>query len=668
MVDPLIGKTIGQYEIQALLGQGGMAIVYRAHQSGMKRDVAMKVVSTTFTQDPKFLDRFNQEVEVAASLEHAYIVPVHDHGVTEDGSPYITMRYLKGGTLTERMRISPHLTLTQIGMILSQIASALDYAHQHGIIHRDIKPSNILLDGDGNAYLADFGLARLLATDVVKNFTSAGTFLGTPTYISPEQVKQGHVDERSDIYSLGIILYELLAGRPPFASEFVFNIMSAHVNETPPSISTFRPEIPRVICRVVEKVLEKDPAKRYQTATAFAEAYNNAVQSEQITKPVEGLSTLRFQAPQLTLLARPRVRLMTAGVILVLLLVGLGALELRSVGTPALTQVASTTSPIVTPTTADAQRPAVGGVNDLSLSADEVKLAQSSLNGSFIGMIACTLTTDYHASLARSVRTHAEELKLPINVADSNNDSLQQPVLINRLVAQGAKALVICELDPQSISSTLLEVEKAGVKVVRLTEIVEGTNTVSLTFTNEAMGKAVGTFTADMINKEMGGKANVAILDYPPVPLVTIRADTMEKMVREKAPQATIVGRYLGGLTDNGEKSIMQALKDHPEINVIMSINDAGAYGAVKALRAAGKKPEDVKIISVDAENEARRMINAGEYFVASVDSGAVQVGQLGIDAAVKLLVGAPVPRQIMLPGNIVTRESLQTPEATSSN
>jgi len=149
------------------------------------------------------------------------------------------------------------------------------------------------------------------------------------------------------------------------------------------------------------------------------------------------------------------------------------------------------------------------------------------------------------------------------------------------------------------------------------------------------------------------------------VRLVTIRADTMEKMLREKAPQATIVGRYQGGLIDNGEKSMTQALKDHPDINVIMSINDAGAYGAVRALEAAGKKPDQVKIVSVDAETEARRMINDGEFFVASVDSGPVQVGQWAIEAAAKMLVGAPVPRQIMMPGNIVTRDSMQTPEAT---
>ncbi len=662
MVDPMIGKKIGQYEIQALLGQGGMAVVYRAHQSGMKRDVAMKIVSTLLSQDTKFLERFNQEVEVIASLEHAYIIPVHDHGVTEDGFPYLTMRYLKGGTLTERMRAGPPLSLLDIGTILTQIASALDYAHQHGVIHRDIKPSNILLDEHGNAYLADFGLARLLTPGLAKDFTAAGTFLGTPTYISPEQVKQAQVDERSDIYSLGIIVYELLAGRPPFVGDFVFNVMNAHVNEAPPLLSKFRADIPRSVSRVVEKVLEKDPAKRYQTATEFAASYNEAVQGEQVTRPIEGPLTRSIQTILVALPTRPRTRLLAAGLITLLVLAGLAVFELRSAIAPAPTPAVA----VPTPTTADLQRPAVGVVRDLSLSSDELKLAQDALNGSFVGMVACTLTTDYHASLARSVRTYAEKLNLPVQVVDANNDSLQQPILINRLVAQGAKALVVCELDPQSVGPALQEVQKSGVKVVRLSEITEGPNSVSLTFTNEAMGTAVGQFTGDLVNKEMGGKAVVAILDYPPVPLVTVRADAMEKVLREKAPQVTIVGRYQGGLIDSGEKSMTQALKDHPDINVIMSINDAGAYGAVKALRAAGKKPNEVKIISVDAENEARRMMNDRDFFVASVDSGPVQVGQWAIDAAAKLLVGAPVPRQIMLPGNIVTRETMQTPEATS--
>src|SRR5262249_16924845 len=160
---------------------------------------------------------------------------------------------------------------------------------------------------------------------------------------------------------------------------------------------------------------------------------------------------------------------------------------------------------------------------------------------------------------------------------------------------------------------------------------------------------------------DMHGQANVAILDYPPVPMIKVRADSMEKALLAKAPGAKIVGRFEGGLAENGEKSMADALKKYPDINVIMSINDAGAYGAIKALENAGKKPNEVKIISVDAENEARRMINQGYFFVASVDSGAVEVGQWAVDAVVKLLAESPVPRQIMLPGKVVTRELTPT-------
>src|SRR5262249_2840232 len=253
-------------------------------------------------------------------------------------------------------------------------------------------------------------------------------------------------------------------------------------------------------------------------------------------------------------------------------------------------------------------------------------------------MVACALTTDYHASLARAVRIHAQELKLPIRIEDAQADKTQQPIIINRFVAQGAKALIGCELDPDSVNPALKDAVQAGVKVVRLADKVYPKNTVSLTFTNEAMGQAVGDFAGDVVDKDMNGQAIVAILDYPPVPMIKSRADAMEKALLAKAPNAKIVGRLQGGLADLGETSMTEALKQFPDINLIMSINDAGAYGAIKALEKAGKNPNDVKIVSVDAENEARRMINQGYFFVASVDSGAVESGQWAVDAAVKLL------------------------------
>ncbi len=655
MADPLIGKQIGQYEVQALLGQGGMAVVYRAYQGGMKRDVAMKIVSALLTQDPKFRERFNREVEFIASLEHSHIIPVHDHGVTEDGIAFLTMRYLKGGTLTERIRSGKPLSLSEANRILQEVAGALDYAHKQGVIHRDIKPNNILLDEHGAAYLADFGLARMVTPGTIKHFTEADTFLGTPAYIAPEQVQQANVDERSDIYSLGVVLYEMLAGRPPFTGDSAFDILRAHIDQKPPPLSDFRPELGYGIAAVLKKALEKKPDDRYQTASELATAFSLAAQGDLTTQPLEDYVAPRIaQTQPTTSKGVTRIRFLGASIIGLLLLSGIGILATRS-GTvlPSASTTSAPTTPATTATVADSARPDKGTFADLVVTDGEAAEARLALQGSFIGMIACVLSTDYHASLARAVRTRAEALNLPIEVVDSANDAAQQPIIINRFVAQGAKALVICELDPQSIGPALADVQNAGVKVVRLSEIVAGPNSVSLTFTNDAMGSAVGNFTADWINSKMGGKATVAILDYPSVP---------EKTLRAKAPGATIVGRYEGGLPDNGEKSIAQALLDHPDINIIMSINDAGAYGAVKALQKAGKDPASVKIISVDAETEARRMISAGQFFAASVDSNSVDVGTMSVNAIVKMLAGAPVPKQIFLPGNVVTFESLLTP------
>jgi ribose transport system substrate-binding protein len=340
-----------------------------------------------------------------------------------------------------------------------------------------------------------------------------------------------------------------------------------------------------------------------------------------------------------------------AGVITVLLILAAGLFALRQGSADNLGT-----------TVDDSLRPAKGVPADLVLTDNEIAAARASLNGSFIGMVACVLTTDYHASLAAAVRSRAQALNLPVKVEDANNDKTQQPVIINRMVAQGAKGIVLCELDAQSVNPAIDDAVKAGVKVVRLSDVVSPRGTVSLTFTNEAMGQAVGDFTGDLVNKQMNGQATVAILDYPQVPVLIQRADAMQKALLAKAPNVKIVGRFLGGLADNGQKSMTDALQKFPDINVIMSINDAGAIGAVKALEQAGKKGDEVKIVSVDAENEAKRMIRDGEFFVASVDSGAVQNGELAVDAIVKMLASAPVPRQIMVPGNVVTRDSLLTP------
>ncbi len=274
MSDELIGQALGQYQIRVLLGRGGMSSVYLGYQPTMDRTVAVKVLPREFLHDSTFLTRFQQEARTIAKLEHLHILPVYDVG-EDKGIPYIVMRYLPGGTFGDLIaeRLPPYAVTVRIA---AQIADALDYAHERGIIHRDLKPSNILLDTGQNAYLADFGIARMAESAAL----TGSRVLGTPPYIAPEMVrKDGVLTPSVDIYALGIIVFEAITGRPPYLDDDPMKTLMMHVLEPVPSARSVDPRVKPGVDEVLMKVLAKTPSERYKTAGDFAAALARAVQA-----------------------------------------------------------------------------------------------------------------------------------------------------------------------------------------------------------------------------------------------------------------------------------------------------------------------------------------------------------------------------------------------------
>lgn len=280
----LIGTVLGSCVLERLIGYGGSSAVFLGQQSTPGRKVAVKVFLPRSTMDAQsrreFYRRFLREAEAASYLNHPNILPIYSYG-EQDGLPYIIMPYMSGGTLSEYMAQHGPLSLEEAQWHLEQLASALDYAHEHGCIHCDVKPANILLDGERRIMLADFGIAHLMPNSeldsqetVTKNPES---LMGTPDYISPEQALGQSLDGRSDVYSLGIMLFYLLSKQLPFRGDSTLTLALMHIHDVPPSLSTVRADISPAINRVIRKSLAKKPDQRFQTAQAFSAAFTKAI-------------------------------------------------------------------------------------------------------------------------------------------------------------------------------------------------------------------------------------------------------------------------------------------------------------------------------------------------------------------------------------------------------
>ncbi len=286
-----------RYEVGRMLGQGGMAQVFEGHDRLLDRRVAIKILKTRFAHDAEFLARFKREARAAASLAHAGIVAVYDSG--EDGDrQFIVMEYAEGRTLADILKIEGALAPDDAVEIASEMCAALAHAHARGLIHRDVKPANTNITPDGSVKVMDFGIARAVE-DATMITTTAG-IIGTPRYMSPEQVDGRPLDPRSDLYALGVCLYECLTGVVPFDGTSAIMIAARHLNEPPRPLREVRPDVPASLDAVTMKALEKDPADRYQTAEEFALALDDLSSQETVplAVPVAAADTVPMPEPE----------------------------------------------------------------------------------------------------------------------------------------------------------------------------------------------------------------------------------------------------------------------------------------------------------------------------------------------------------------------------------
>ena len=315
-IDDWSGRSLGPYQLQSLLGRGGMGVVYRAYHTGHKREVALKLLPGSLANEPGYQERFQREIEISIQLEHPHIVPVYDFGIVGHIS-YVAMRLLTGSSMADflhdrKQTDQPPLPLPNVAKMLNQLGSALDHAHRNHIIHRDIKPSNIMFDDAGNPLLVDFGIAKLVHATAL---TSTGVTMGTPVYMAPEQWKSQHPTPATDQYALGIIAYTLVTNNLPFEAPTPLGFMNLHLNEMPRPPETFRADLPPHVGQVLNRALAKHPSQRFPTIGEFAAAFSEGIQGREamIVAPLpqarhratsESVAIRRTSAPQTRLRSR----------------------------------------------------------------------------------------------------------------------------------------------------------------------------------------------------------------------------------------------------------------------------------------------------------------------------------------------------------------------------
>jgi serine/threonine protein kinase len=470
-----IGHTIsGRYKIEALLGQGGMSAVYKGTDPNLRRAVAVKLIHPHLASDPEFVRRFEVEAAAVAQLRHPNIVQVFDFD--HDGDVYyMVLEFVEGETLQAHLKAlnaaEQRLPLADVVKIMVDLCEAVDYAHQRGMIHRDLKPANVMLNPQGEAILTDFGVAKILGGE---QHTATGAIIGTAMYMSPEQARGAHPDERADIYSLGIMLFEMVAGKCPFEADSALTVMMMHLNEPVPDIREINGTVPEALTAVIEKALEKDPANRYQTASEMAAALR-AVDLH--AQPTEA-ATFVEAAPERTLMEPSEPEAMPAGT-----LVDPSAAGAALAGTLVEPSVSSEAPPVQVPSIESASPAGVS--QQIPLPAAAPAKAGSGINplligGGLLGLVAVIGALVLALVVLPGGKGDGESPAAPpVAVAEVTEEIAVEPVAAVTEEPQPEGEVIVAEPPPTETpapTSTPTSQVPPGVKYVLINDITADAN------------------------------------------------------------------------------------------------------------------------------------------------------------------------------------------------
>jgi ABC-type sugar transport system substrate-binding protein len=644
-------KKLDGIILQERVTRVGVAMRYRAFLPATKQALTVDVYSLPF-RDAERRDAFNREATRLASLDHPNIRRVAQFGVSGDVA-FIAYDLVHGETLADMLARTPAIPVDQAFNLLSQVGAALGYAHARGIHHHDIKPDTIIVEGGEQIYLMSFGLGQRVFGDDVT--ASRENIRLRVAHNSPEVLLGDGADLRADVYSLGSVLYEMITGESPFSSEgSATAVIQRHLNALPSVPSAINPEVPPMLDRVILKAMAKAPKERYASVAAFLEDAQVAAESsgekEEIQQPdADSIRPVRIDPePEIQVTERDtnisgRTIAWVVGGTALFVVVALLFLALNT----------------TTPT------PGAVLVGETGTSEDVMPRLEALRNARFnlgttgtIAYIACNRSSEYHATRARELRDLAEEYDIDLRVYDSDSDDSREVANIQAALSDDARAMIVCLLNPDTALDGLQQAYDEGTYLIMDNTELQGQIEGVFVYTSNydmgyAVGRAAGAYAAANVSDP-----RAIILDFPDLETIVQRADGLEAGFLAEAPDAQVLGRYLGATQDNGAASIEELLEDDTNFNMILSINDAGAYGAIDELERARIDPEAVHIFSVDAEQIARNYIDDGYYMRGSLTIGREAGSVAMLNAAVSLLGGEDIPQNIQAePGTLYPTE-----------